>query len=246
MNVQLSDYFCGGYVLTRPADRKEANPTLPVDKVISISRDVCEFFPDSWALDWARNSERDLEEVRGVFELNEEQIKEISGWARNSFGAQFGAWYVIYRLETARFLKNKFLNHLSDSKLLGIGLHKTLAPDFLKKLKAPPSKPGFAPNGEAGAYEVIIEQRLLEEGGKPLGFEPVVADAVTTIALGCSWLCNQLELDALKNHIPINEFGLIDDYEAALKFVGLANRGDLGAEPGLWLPWLLVDYSTTG
>jgi hypothetical protein len=64
------------------------------------------------------------------------------------------------------------------------------------------------------------------------------------MALGCSWLCNELETEVGKRGIRVNEHGLFEDFDSSLKFAEWLNTGEIGAEPGLWLPWLLLDYST--
>ncbi|HEU5171320.1 MAG TPA: hypothetical protein VFU46_12320 [Gemmatimonadales bacterium] len=77
--------------------------------------------------------------------------------------------------------------------------------------------------------------------GRRLGFEPLVFYH----ALGCSWLCNGLDrLVARDVGIRPNASGLLADADEAHRAVEYISRDDVGAEPGLWLPWLLVEHST--
>ena len=58
-----------------------------------------------------------------------------------------------------------------------------------------------------------------------------------------SWLCNSLERDAAEQlGVTPNSNGLIDLYDDADRVAEYANRDDVTTEPGLWLPWLIVQY----
>ena len=61
--IQFSDYLCGGYFLTRPVKRKEDwnAPFLP-DSIVSISKDIGDFVPDSWLVEWTQDSPEKPEE----------------------------------------------------------------------------------------------------------------------------------------------------------------------------------------
>jgi hypothetical protein len=238
--IQLSDYFCGGYFVTRPAKRTDWQSTTLPETLLSVSRHICTFVPDAWSIEWAEDDTNSRLKSAAEFNLEPKAIEELTRWATDNFDKEFGAWYVIFKLETAQQLRKRFLGQLKDVAILGVGLHKNLCNDFLLKAKAPASQPGFAPNGEGGDYLAMIKRLQLASDGIPLGFEPVNRDGVP---FSCSWLCNGLEKDAEEMKIPINSMGLIDDYSHALKFTDMLNEGKIGAEPGPWWPWLLVDYS---
>jgi hypothetical protein len=42
--------------------------------------------------------------------------------------------------------------------------------------------------------------------------------------------------------VQTNELGLLDEFQAASEWAGVIMH-EQRAEPGLWLPWLLVDYT---
>lgn len=237
--IQLCDYLCGGYFLTRPVKRADCFASFLPESIISLSNDICDFVPDAWTLEWARSNPDSWLEDAAKFALEPKAIEDLTQWALKHYD-DFGAWHVIFELKTAQELKKKYLSHLNNVVLLGAGLHKTLCDGFLEKTQPPPTVPGFAPNGETGDHAAIKKRKLLYTGGTPLGFEPL---AHGIVAFEHSWLCNGLEKYAKEMKIQINENGLIDKYEDALKFTTLLNDGKLGAEPDLWLPWLLVDYS---
>ena len=86
--------------------------------------------------------------------------------------------------------------------------------------------------------DALRRDQPLERGGMLLGFEPIVIDG----GLACSWLCNGIDRDAdEKLGIQTNESGVLDrldDAERVVRYI----REDGHAEPGVWLPWLLVRY----
>jgi len=111
---------------------------------------------------------------------------------------------------------------------------------FLEAAKPPDSKGKGGPVGTSGICDAVQKRRHVEAGGTVLGFEPMVYD----LAMSCSWLCNGLEVEAKeKLGISPNEHGFIGTAEDAARCVGHISREDVGAEPGLWLPWLIVEYS---
>jgi len=242
--IQLSDYRSGGYFLTRQAKRSDWMAEFLPDNILSISSDICDFVPDVWTLEWTSSNLNTKQKKALEFGLNAGAHQELMGWVTKEFNKkEIGFCKVIFRLEMARYIREHFLRHLPDMVLFGIGLHSSLCDDFLDKTKPAPTVPGFAPNGETGAHAAISLNLPLAPNGIPLGFEPVVHGIA---GLECSWLCNSLEVDAReKFKISINERGFIDNFDDALKLTNLINKGVISAEPGLWLPWLLVDYTQT-
>ena len=238
--IQLSDYVSGGYFITRPAKRLDWQYNFLPNSLLSFSRHICKYVPDAWAIEWTGEGPDSRLKTASSFDLTTEAIKEITEWSTENFDKEFGAWYVIFRLETAQCLRERFLGHLNDVVILGAGLHRSLCDGFLEKTKAPLSEPGFAPSGEGGDYLAVSQKIELLKGGIPLGFEPVSRGFV---AYECSWFCNKLEKEARKRNIPLNDFGLFGEFTDALKFTELINEGKIDAEPCPWWPWLLVDYS---
>ncbi len=124
--------------------------------------------------------------------------------------------------------------------VLELGLHQSYVDTFCREAEPAFPKSGFAPTGRQGVHEAILKSNPLNRNGKQLGFEPLVFD----YSLSCSWLCNSLDTtvhDALG--IRPNTHGLIEDFNAACRCVDFIARPDVGAEPGLWLPWLLIDHT---
>ena len=58
-----------------------------------------------------------------------------------------------------------------------------------------------------------------------------------------SFVCNALENEYLERlHISLNPNGLIDRYDDAVRAADHTNLDEVGAEPVLWLPWLISEY----
>ena len=99
---------------------------------------------------------------------------------------------------------------------------------------------------EGGPYRrkmVILEEKPPNKNGHILGFEPLVFN----YSLSCSWLCNGLDtqVEEALGTKP-NQHGLIDSFDRAVKSVEYISRDDVGAEPGLWFPWLIIDHTKRG
>jgi len=128
----------------------------------------------------------------------------------------------------AREARDRLFQAEPDLRILGMGLPDELASSF----PADPSR-----------HEAVLFARRqpLAPGGQLLGFEPLsVADG----APGCSWLCNALEThcaDALG--IRPNGAGMLDSLEEARRCCAEIEREEVGAEPGPWLPFAVVDYT---
>lgn len=87
----------------------------------------------------------------------------------------------------------------------------------------------------------MLERNVpLEPGGTVLGFEPLSYHH----GIECSWLCNSLErsAEAALGIRPDPDSGLLSDVEDAVRVVEHISQDDVGAEPGTWLPWLVVRY----
>ena len=88
-------------------------------------------------------------------------------------------------------------------------------------------------------YEMVEKHLPLEARGILQGFKVVSYE----YGLEHSWLCNSLEGDVNEQFgIAPNGRGLLDTFEEAATVAEYVNRDDVAAEPGLWLPWLVVQY----
>lgn len=239
--IVVSDFISGGFYVSRFVERPTyvSHDLLP-SKILSMSSCISPFLPDTWAIEWACDKPEDRLEKAKQFGLSDE-IKEVVSWVTSRFDKEIGWPNVCYSLDTAQSLKAKFFSQTNDVVILGIGLHKSYVEKFINFSKPPEQKEGYAPNGESGVRYCIRKRNPLKEGNV-LGFEPLVTGEHTG-SLEDSWLCNGLEKEAhSKLGINLNVNGFIDRLEDAHRCVEYISRDDVGAEPGLWLPWVVVRY----
>jgi hypothetical protein len=124
--------------------------------------------------------------------------------------------------------------------LLGLGLHESLVDGFLAAARPPERMPGYAPAGESGVYECVKARTAVSDAGVAAGFELLAADGGL---LNCSWLCNGLDtVCAEALGVRTNSRGFVPTYTAALRCAEYIASDEVGAEPGLWLPWLVTIY----
>lgn len=240
MKLDFADYNSGGYYISKYVERPSySSADLLPEKILSLSGCICEFVPDTWTLSWTGDLDEDRQKNAAFFGLTPETFKQVSAWTTAHFDNEVGWPNVCFDLETARLIRDQFIATTEPVVIFGIGLHKTLQNKFCDYAKPPEQKEGFAPVGETGLYRAIRTASVLQEGGKVLGFEPVSFDQ----SQEHSWLCNELEKEIhRKLGVRPNENGYIDDFETALKCVDHISLDEVGAEPGLWLPWLIVKY----
>lgn len=241
MKASLSDFISAGFLVTREINRPSyVSATLLPDRIISASSCIAPFIPDTWCIEWTQDTpEERIENAKG-FALDFNTLGKVTAWATPKFGKTIGWPNVITDFHSAKELVDLFISTLPDFKVLELGLHRSLVDVFCHEAEPPPQKPGFAANGRQGVHESILKGNLLTQSGEILGFEPLVFDC----SLSCSWLCNSLDT-AVEQDLGIrpNQHGLIETFAEASNCVEYISRDDVGAEPGLWLPWLIIDHS---
>ena len=137
--------------------------------------------------------------------------------------------------------RHKFIGNDLDVAVSGLGLHRDDTARFPEVAKPEDKKPGYSQAGETGIFECVKSGFAPAPGGQHLGFELL---ATMFGILTCSWLCNGLEtVCAEELTVKPNEHGLIAEYSDARRCAEYIGRDEVGAEPGLWLPWLITVYS---
>jgi hypothetical protein len=237
MDPRLSDYVLGGYsvVLTNPRPAW-ARAVLPY-RIVSRSRCLVRELADVW-LDAYREREGDLETVYGQaqerFGLKRVAVDGLCRWYQEGQELEFD---VFTALSPAQEVVRRFLAGRPEVAIIGVGLPRAYVEEFLTGGASGPESAGFVEPFNP-VLEVVKRDQLLAAGGTVLGFEPLVANG----GLACSWFCNGLDREAdEKLGIQTNAHGLIDSIEDAARVVRYI-REDGHAEPGLWLPWLLIQY----
>ena len=234
-------YVAAGYLLVRPVPRpsRSSAELLPA-QILSACTCLCPQFPGVHSIEWVRASEderaRDFEAVGLAPELR----LEARHWATSEFERSLGWPGMFLRTEDALAARSRFFAPASAPVALGLALPEARLDAFLAEASPPPPAPGYAPQGESGFLTVARRREPLAAGHRPLGFELLELAAGQ---IGCSWLCNGLESHfASALGVRPGPNGLLSTLADAERCCASLDAGEVGAEPGPWLPWLLVEY----
>ncbi|MGB7328593.1 MAG: hypothetical protein WBD31_27195 [Rubripirellula sp.] len=210
------------------------------DRLVSVSGCLAKFLPDTWCIEWANASNAERIDAAEFFCLDEDKLRLIVAKATQMFGERIGWPNVCRDLEAAQSFAAETKGPEIDLRILELGLHVDSVEAFCRDAEPNPSPDGYAPMGRHGVHELLLFRNFVSESGARLGFEPLLSDGTIT----CSWLCNGLEsVVAERLDIRPNSVGLIETLDQALEAVALIGHDDTGAEPGRWLPWLVVDHT---
>jgi hypothetical protein len=230
-----------GYLLLHPVPRPaHASPSLLPPELVSASSCICPQFPDTSAIDWVVSSEEERLEALEAVGLPAQRRSGARAWATAHFEIDFGWPGVFYTAAAATETRERFFGRESQIKIIGLGLPLSYIDEFTAYASPPPSSPGFAPQGESGYLRIVKAGQHLAAGARRLGFELL---NVEVGQISHSWLCNGLETHCA-THLGIrpNARGLLETLDLAERCRAEVSREEVGAEPGLWLPWLLVEY----
>lgn len=242
--TDLSEFISAGFYVTRAVDRRaDMSAALLPATLVSLSGCISAFVPDTWCIAWTTDSQAARLESAARFGLNAQALQELTEWATARFDTSVRWPNVLSNRDAAQELVRQFFGSLPGVKVLELGLHRTLVGKVCEAAEPPPQEPGFAPVGRQGIHELLLARNSLNPEGIPLGFEPLIFD----YSLSHSWLCNYFSAasdaaDELLLGIKPNQHGLIENYDDARRCVEVISR-DVDAEPGMWLPWLIVDHT---
>jgi hypothetical protein len=236
------EYFSGGYYLARRAKRESyMSPELIPPEVLSGSVCICDFFPDDWAIEWVSLSDEERLKAAASFGIAPDHLGEIVAWATEGLSKTFGWPSAFYTLQAAKEARVALLPRDASVVAFGLGLHANHVEDFLEAARPPATKEGFAPVADTGIYQCVSARESIAEGGRFAGFELL---STLTGLLTCSWLCNGLEREcAAQLGIRTNEHGFVATHLEALRCAEFISSDEVGAEPGLWLPWRVTIYA---
>ncbi len=247
MEIELDGYLSGGYFLTRPMDRQswQSEQILP-DRILSFSNCLAPHLPEPWMFDWMLKDEQEAFRQAADSGISPEGTLAARKWTtRHYYSEDVAHSGLFYQLETARDFAREFLSDNPKLEIFALGLHRSLVHGFLEEAipQDPPNRDKTDPTD--GVNRAIRSGLPLANGGKPLGFELLVFD-FWSYNLEHSWLCNGLEVDFHENPgVTPGRFGLIEKFEDAVACTDRIVRENIPAEPGLWLPWLIVQYPRT-
>ena len=225
----MTDYISGGYYVVKAIPRPTGISEILPDQLLTMSDCFTTVLTDVIQLQWD-----DYDKVKETiaveaaeFGIPERQIPDLVSWAK----AQHNSNYLVYSdIAPALELLDRFITNRA-AYVVGIGLHESLLESFESQLTKDVNK-------GLGLLELVNEQRSPADGGKAAGFEPLGFEGTKFH----SWLCHYAPDEAYKRFgIRPNQFGLIDKFDDARQVNEYLL--ETGAEPAIWEPWLLLDYS---
>ena len=227
----MPEYVSGGYYVVKLISRPSGVSEILPDHLLTLSNCFTTVLTDIIRLQWddyEKVTEAIAEEAT-EFGIPETQIAELVCWAKT----QHNSNYLVYSdVAPALELLNRFVKD-STTRVVGIALHQSLLESFQSQLPKDVNK-------GLGSLELINECQPPADGGNPVGFEPLGFEATHFH----SWLCHYAPGQVYKRFgIRPNQLGLIDKLGDARKVNEYLLQ--TGAEPAIWEPWLVLDYTAT-
>ena len=225
----------GGYYLTRTVERPPyVSAELLPGRILSFSECICDFVPAIWVIEWAGIGAQERIAEAAKFGLSEEELGEAITWVTSSLEARKIGWPgVFFSVREAREFASRFLGNQRDVRLFGIGMRDEQAEKLIEECRTDPSE------AASGAIDAVASGVGLEPGGIELGWEILCYD----FGGFHSWLCNGLEV-AVFERLGIRPApnGFIASAEEAQRAASYCGSGEVGAEPGFWGAWLVMEY----
>jgi hypothetical protein len=224
------DFYLGGYLLVEGQPRTPwMAPWLP-PLIWSISSCICPSYPDSTGFSWASSEEqRAAEQAR--LRLDDDQMWGLLEECERVYASEatFGSPGIWRDLDAARAFFRRYLSTMPTLKLLGIVIPASHVDALMGSIARP-----------TGLSLTLLQRQAPFLGGQPLGFEILGDKGAVSFY---SFLCNSLEHDYCDRlGLTLNEHGLLGTYSDAERAAAYTNQEESGAEPVLWLPWLVLDY----
>jgi hypothetical protein len=229
-NIDLDDYICGGYFLTKRISRPPDVSNLVSDWVTTLSSCFTDIAPDTWAdADYGHDDvERVQEAVK--FGIPATAVSELLNLFTQAVRPQH-----LTNFFPSLSIGQNFYRYCTDKDLVvlvGLGLERSLVPTLHAQLHDDANQ-GY------GLIERVNAQSPLERGGEVLGYEPLGFEATKFH----SWLCHNAPVEAHDRFgIRPNSAGFIDSFADAVQVT--QNLKARGAERAIWEPWLVVQYGS--
>jgi hypothetical protein len=227
--IDLTRYICGGYFLTKRASRPECISKLVPDSILTVSSCFTDVAPEEWADGAYDYDEKERAAEALKFGIAASAIPTLV----NLFTAEIAAHHHITTAFPSLLVAQEFYQcaDRAATALLGIGLERSLLPSFY-------AQRGDDINNGYGLTERVEAKQPLARGGQPLGFEPLGFEATKFH----TWLCHDAPREASEQFaIKPNQHGFIDTLDDAMRVT--EHLKATGAEPAIWEPWLIVNYS---
>ncbi|MEM5003980.1 hypothetical protein WKH54_02885 [Priestia megaterium] len=226
----------GGYYIITPIARPDyMDKKLIPNTILSASDCICDFHPEINIL-WGSSKEEKHKYIQRL-NISQSTYKEMETWVEEKFKREVFAYPQVFTtLEIAKEFLCKFLSHLSDAKIIGIGLSEKHVEEFIKY-----EEPFSEAENQNGVERLLLNGLPIEQKDlKFLGYEVIGYENGGFH----SYLCNRLEKD-FNEHFKfiLNQNGFMPSLEDAIRYCNYSNNEDVGTEPVLWHPWAIYEYT---
>lgn len=286
--VENVAFFSAGYLIIKKHERPDCmdRDILP-DKIISSSNCITDSYPHAWGFStsWKPSSpvatfttvaygeespseDKNLKNVMEELNLDKKDFRKLQKWVEKKYKTghfEFPNFFL--DLQTAREFYNKYLQHIPDLELIGMGFANKHIDKFIndkkqeqivqeaisRMLKEHPEYIAiteerynkYLPDEDTFEIEkdnfltMLLRYEPIDPNGTPIGFEVIGYEVCGSFH---SYICNGLEKD-LKNELDVkfNENGLIDLLEDADRATDYIEEGEMG-EPVDWYPCIIIKY----
>jgi hypothetical protein len=190
--------------------------------------------PDTWSIAWTNDTPEARQAAVSRFGLKASSLAEFTSWCTQALETGDLAWPGVFLdVDVALRTKARFLSQAEGLVVFGIALPRRLVGSFLDETRPE------AGQGEPGVVAAIRRGEPPAPSGTALGFD----------VLGWDWggfhsfICNGLEREFAKVlGVAPNQHGFFDGPVDAERCAEHCNLETTGAEPALWLPWLVLLY----
>ena len=232
MTIAIDDvsvYICGGYFLSKRVRRPPDVSSVVPDSIVTLSDCFTDVAPDEWADAGYHYEDEERAADALKFGIPASAVPALV----NLFTTEVALHHITNAFPSLS-VGRAFYRQCADKEavaLLGIGLEPSLLPSFYGQRNDDINR-GY------GLFERVEAKQSLEHGGRPLGFEPLGFEATKFH----SWLCHNAPADVSERFgIQPNRYGFIDEFADAVRVT--EHLKATGAEPAVWEPWLVVQYS---
>ncbi|HEX6276419.1 MAG TPA: hypothetical protein VFZ53_25435 [Polyangiaceae bacterium] len=225
----------GGWYVVRLLERPAGlGTTLLPERILTLSSCLTQFFPDTWAIEWASHSaDERLTAVRKLG-IDAGRLPVVMSEMTAALASGELGWPSVWRsMGAARRAAIRFGFATGDFALIELGVPVDCADELLSHTR--PSRGA----GPGGFFEHLSSRTPVHAGGAAIGWEPLGVEVGADFH---SWLCNSLHAVA-KNRLGIEpgELGLLRT-EADARAVDRMIAGGVGAEPVPWFPGVVLRH----
>jgi hypothetical protein len=229
------NFISGGYYIITPIVRPDyMDKELIPDTILSVSECICDFHPEINIL-WGRSNKAKRKYTQHL-NISESTYEEIEKWIEEKSEAGIFAYPQVFTtLELAKEFLSKFLYHLSDAKIIGIGLPEEYVEEFIEYEESQNKEE----ENQYGIEKLLLRRIPIgDQVPKMIGYEVLGFEYGTFH----SYLCNGLE-KYFNGHFEfnLNQEGFFPTLEEASRYCDYSNNEELGTEAVLWLPWAIFE-----